>query len=173
VKSPDIKLSELFTPHTSVPSNNNGGTMGFEHHCSSTTYWSPSPQALSSAQARKHTWLSSLDVEIIIVKICSMGGRPLPYLILLQDLNVCPRWGPKAISVIFGQLNCLPVMLASSQRSKGQIWTSSHQGVLFVTNPTFKKLKWVGSAKAATRVSKVRPQRVKANNSMGYFVFPA
>jgi len=49
-----------------------------------------------------------------------------------------------AISVIFGRLHCLPVVVAPSQKSKGRIWTSSHQGVLFVTNPMFYKLKRVG-----------------------------
>ena len=71
-----------------------------------------------------------------------------------------------AISVIFGRLHCLPVVVAPSQKSKGRIWTSSHQGVLFVTNPMFYKLKRVGGAKAAARVSKVRLQRVKASNSV-------
>jgi hypothetical protein len=47
-----------------------------------------------------------------------------------------------AICVIFGRLYCLPIVVAApSQKSKGQIWTSSHQGVLFVTNPMFYKLK--------------------------------
>ena len=72
----------------------------------------------------------------------------------------------EAISVIFGRLHCLPVVVAPSQKSKGRIWTSSHQGVLFITNPIFYKLKRVGSAKASARVSKARLQRVKASDAV-------
>ena len=72
----------------------------------------------------------------------------------------------EAISTIFGRLHCLPVVVAPSSKSNGWIWTNSHQGVVFVTNSMFYKLKWVGSVKATARVSKMRLQRVKASNAI-------
>jgi hypothetical protein len=71
-----------------------------------------------------------------------------------------------AISSICRRLHCLPVVAAPSAKSNRRIWTNSHQGVLFVTNPMFYKLKRVGSAKAAARVSKMRLQRVKASDAV-------
>jgi hypothetical protein len=71
------------------------------------------------------------------------------------------------ISSIFGRLQCLPVAIAPSRRSKGKIWTVSEQGVNFLTNPIFYKLRRVGSAaKAAAKVASNRLQRVKASNAV-------
>jgi hypothetical protein len=71
-----------------------------------------------------------------------------------------------AIADIFGQLHCLPVIVTPSQRSKGKVWTASHEGIHLLTNPMFYKLKRVGGPKADARVAANRLQRVKASNAV-------
>ena len=46
-----------------------------------------------------------------------------------------------AIADIFGRLHCLPVIVTPSQRSKGKVWTTSHEGIHLLTNPMFNRLK--------------------------------
>jgi hypothetical protein len=71
-----------------------------------------------------------------------------------------------AIADIFGRLHCLPVIVTPTQRSKGRIWTTSHEGIHLLTNPMFYKLKRVGGPKADARVAANRLQRVKASNAV-------
>ena len=53
-----------------------------------------------------------------------------------------------------------------SQRSKGKVWTVSHEGIHLLTNPMFYKLKRVGGPKADARVATNQLQRVKASNAV-------
>jgi hypothetical protein len=71
-----------------------------------------------------------------------------------------------AIAAIFGRLHCLPVVLAPSQRSGGKLWTNSQEGIHFLTNPIFYKLKRVGSTKPSAKNISTRLQRVKASNAV-------
>jgi hypothetical protein len=71
-----------------------------------------------------------------------------------------------AIADIFGRLHCLPVIVTPSQRSKGKVWTASHEGIHLLTNPMFYKLKRVGGPKADARIAANRLQRVKASNAV-------
>ena len=71
-----------------------------------------------------------------------------------------------AIADIFGRLHCLPVIVTPTPRSKGRIWTTSHEGIHLLTNPMFYKLKRVGGPKASARVVANRLQRVKASNAV-------
>jgi hypothetical protein len=69
----------------------------------------------------------------------------------------------EAISDIFGRLHCLPGAIAPSRKSKGKLWASSREGVHFITNPIFYKLKQVGNLK---RSGPTQIQRVKASNTV-------
>jgi hypothetical protein len=72
-----------------------------------------------------------------------------------------------SIASIFGRLQCLPVAVAPSRRSKGKVWTATQDGVHFLTNPIFYKLNQVGSGvKAFANATTNRLQRVKASNTV-------
>jgi hypothetical protein len=71
-----------------------------------------------------------------------------------------------AIHNIFGRLHCLPVIVAPSLRSKGKVWTASHEGIHLVTNPIFYKVKGIGSVFRALTGSSGRLPRVKASNEV-------
>jgi hypothetical protein len=58
-----------------------------------------------------------------------------------------------AITDIFGQLHCLPVIVMPSQQSKGKVWAASHDSIHLLTNPMFYKLKRVVGPKADARVA--------------------
>src|ERR1700676_2448900 len=71
------------------------------------------------------------------------------------------------ISNIFGRLQCLPVAVAPSQRSKGKVWTASEEGVNFLTSLIFYKIRYVGNAgKASAKTSSNRLKRVKESNTI-------
>ena len=49
-----------------------------------------------------------------------------------------------AISDIFRQIQCLPVVVTPTPKSKGKVWTASQEGIHLLTNPIFYKLKSIG-----------------------------
>ena len=70
----------------------------------------------------------------------------------------------EAIGDIFSHVQCVPVTLRPSSKSKGKLWTTTEEGIHFVANPVFYKLKQVGPPKKRTMPDKTRLQRVKVSN---------
>ena len=64
----------------------------------------------------------------------------------------------KAIGDIFSHIQCVPVTLCLSSKSKGKLWTTTEEGIHFMANLAFYKLKLVGPPKKCTMLEKTRLQ---------------